>query len=239
MRLAVLSDIHGNLDALQAVAADLRGHGVDAVINLGDSLSGPLLPRETAQFLMAQDWIHLAGNHERQILQLTSSSSQSDIYAHRQLGAAELAWLATLAPTRWLGSDVFLCHGAPTSDSVSLLEDGDRPATAVRIAEHLGELDAALILCGHSHVPRSVRSRGRLIVNPGSVGQPAYADDHPRPHVIETGSPDARYALLEQRAGTWRSSLISVPYPPKPMAALATARRRPDWARALLTGYVS
>lgn len=239
MRLAVVSDIHGNLDALEAVAADIRSRGADAVVNLGDSLSGPLLPRETAQFLMAQDWIHLAGNHERQILQLTASSSESDIYAHRQLGDAELAWLATLRPTCWLGSDVFLCHGSPTSDTTCLLENAERSASAAQIAERLGEIDAALVLCGHSHVARSVRSRGRLVVNPGSVGQPAYADDHPYQHVIESGSPDARYALVEQRAGTWQSSLISVPYAPEPMAVLAAARGRPDCARALLTGYVS
>jgi len=68
MRLAVLSDIHGNLPALEAVTRDFVRRGVDTVINLGDSLSGPLQPRETADFLLAQDWIHLAGNHERQVL---------------------------------------------------------------------------------------------------------------------------------------------------------------------------
>lgn len=65
MRIAVVSDIHGNLDALEAVMADLRGRAIDRVVNLGDSLAGPLLPKETAQFFMArQDWIHLAGNHD-------------------------------------------------------------------------------------------------------------------------------------------------------------------------------
>ena len=68
MRLAVLSDIHGNLPALKVVLADLNARGADMVVNLGDSLSGPLLPRETAEFLMAQPWVHIAGNHERQLL---------------------------------------------------------------------------------------------------------------------------------------------------------------------------
>ncbi|MBA4263191.1 MAG: YfcE family phosphodiesterase, partial [Comamonadaceae bacterium] len=53
MRIAFVSDIHGNLPALQAVLAHIARHGVDRIINLGDSLSGPLLPEETAQFLMA------------------------------------------------------------------------------------------------------------------------------------------------------------------------------------------
>ena len=68
MRIAFISDIHGNLPALEAVKKDILQRGVDQIVNLGDSLSGPLLPRETAQFIMAEGWYSLAGNHERQIL---------------------------------------------------------------------------------------------------------------------------------------------------------------------------
>ena len=82
MRIALVSDIHGNLPALEAVAADIKRRGADIVVNIGDSLSGPLLPLETAQFLMAQDWVHLAGNHERQILTLHAGSGASDTFAH-------------------------------------------------------------------------------------------------------------------------------------------------------------
>lgn len=239
MRLAVVSDIHGNLAALEAVAADIRSHGVDCVINLGDSLSGPLLPRQTAQFLMSANWLHVAGNHDRQILELGPNSAESDRFAHDELGADELRWLATLPSTREAAPDVLACHGTPRSDVTCLLEDGERPASAATISGHLANTRAAVILCGHSHVPRSVRSLGSLVVNPGSVGQPAYADDLPYPHVIESGSPDARYALLEHRAGSWRASLISVPYASEEMASLAASRGHPDWAAALRTGYVS
>ena len=68
MKIAFISDIHGNLPALEAVKKDILQRGVDQIVNLGDSLSGPLLPRETAQFIMAEGWYSLAGNHERQIL---------------------------------------------------------------------------------------------------------------------------------------------------------------------------
>jgi predicted phosphodiesterase len=83
MRVALIADIHGNLSALEAVVADIRRRGADQIVNLGDSVSGPLLPRETAQYLMDTDWICLAGNHERQILTLGSDRrGASDEYAH-------------------------------------------------------------------------------------------------------------------------------------------------------------
>jgi predicted phosphodiesterase len=105
-----------------------------------------------------------------------------------------------------------------------------------RIPEHI-----SLLACGHSHVPRTVRCRfNLLIINPGSVGLPAYDDDHPFPfsnfHRIESGSPDARYAVVEKRDKQWSCELISVPYDHESMALLAEQRQRPDWAHALRTG---
>ena len=69
MPIAVISDIHGNLPALQAVASDLRSRGVRKVLNLGDHLSGPLWPRETLAFLRRMDWTHIRGNHDRNLVE--------------------------------------------------------------------------------------------------------------------------------------------------------------------------
>jgi predicted phosphodiesterase len=138
-----------------------------------------------------------------------------------------------------IDGDILLCHGTPTSDLIPLLEQEDRLASPSQIASRLGETEAALILCGHSHVPRSVRSGGRLIVNPGSVGLPAYAEDRPFPYAIQTGSPDARYAIVERRSGVWSANLISVPYAADRAVAAARARGRTDWATALATGYAA
>ena len=242
MRIAIVSDIHGNLPALEAVVEDIERRGVDAIVNLGDSLSGPLMPLETARFLMAQDWVQLAGNHERQLLTVPADKrGASDAFAHARLGAKEFAWIASLKHTHRFSADVMFCHGTPASDLEYFLEtvepDDFRAATQAEIDARLGDVDAALVACGHTHVPRVVRaSSGRLIVNPGSVGLPAYDDIHPYPHAVETGSPHARYALVERAADGWSFEFLQIEYDWESAATRAETNGRPDWAQALRTG---
>jgi hypothetical protein len=76
------------------------------------------------------------------------------------------------------------------------------------------------------------------IVNPGSVGLQAFDDDLPMPHCVETGSPHARYALLEGRGdGRWTVTFRLVEYDWSAAAAAAEAAGRSDWAHALATGF--
>ncbi len=242
MRLALVSDIHGNLAALEAVAADIRRRGADAVVNLGDNLSGPLLPLETAHFLMASGWLSLAGNHERQLLAWRPGhGDEADGYARSQLGVPELDWLRSLRPRHQLTEDIPLCHGTPDSDCTYFLEANHQGvlslARAEDIAGRLGDVVSDVVACGHTHVPRSVRlATGQLIVNPGSVGLQAFSDEQSGFHIMETGSPDARYAIIEKTASGWLVEHRYVPYDHESMAALATLRGRPDWEVALLWG---
>lgn len=263
MRLALVSDIHGNLAALEAVIQDIARRQVQQVVNLGDTLSGPLLPRETAQRVSTLPWLHVAGNHERQVLTLPlARQNASDTFTSQQLTHTDKAWLAShtdpcdprlhrgeMWPER-LGPDVALCHGSPRSDIEYLLETPVGEVALLATADEIEErLDGRipphinLLACGHTHVPRSIRTAsGLLIVNPGSVGLPAYDDDHTTPksscHRIETGSPDARYAVVEKHERRWTCDLISVPYDHEAMASVADQNGRPDWAHALRTGYM-
>lgn len=241
MRIGVLSDIHGNLFALRAVVEDLKRRQVTRVINLGDSLSGPLLPRETGEYLREQPWLHLGGNHERQILEKRSSSSyDSDVYARERLTPELLSWLQALRPAAEPEPGILCCHGTPESDLEYLLETvtpaGIRLASAGEIEERLAGNRQPLVLCGHSHIPRVVRHGPSLIVNPGSVGLQAYAAKGPPPYIVETGSVDARYALVERINEGFRAELISVPYPHRAAVALAESAFVPEWAHALRSG---
>jgi len=242
VRFAAIADVHGNLPALDAVLADAARRGVAHVVNLGDCVSGPLFPRETADRLIPLDLPTIRGNHERQLLTLDRARmGAADAHAAAALGPAHDAWMAALPATRRVFDDVLLVHGTPDSDLEYLLHtvtaDGLREATDDEVAERAGSTDAALVLCGHSHLPRAVRlAGGRLVVNPGSVGLQAFADDHRFPHRAETGSPHARYAILERRDGRWSAEQVEVAYDWARAAAAAEARGRDEWARALRTG---
>ena len=262
MKIAIVSDVYSNLPALQAVVADFTRRGVDDVVCLGNTVSGPMLPLQTAHFMMKQGWMQIAGNHDPQVLgNQTPERSKSDKYAAPLLDDPSRHWLGSLIkgtdarlhqglmwPQR-LGTDVAMCHASPRADVEYLLETPDGPAlrlaTSEEIAERLGDHVPAhmrLLLCGHSHVPRIVRlERDLLVVNPGSVGLPAYDVSRPYPlstyHRVENGSPDARYAIAEKLDGRWQAELISVPYDHESMARLAARHGRPEWEQALRTGY--
>jgi putative phosphoesterase len=242
MRAAVISDIHGNLGALEAVLADIKARKADTIINLGDIVSGPLFPTECADRLIPLGLPTIRGNHERQLLTFaTKEMGPSDRYAASCLRSDHFTWIAQLPETIQLWDDVLLVHGTPESDVMYFLETvderGARPADMQEITARAAGIDAALILCGHTHMPRSVRlDDGRLIVNPGSVGMPAYEENRPYAHKMETGSPHARYAIVEKRNGKWTAELFAVLYDWEKAATAAEKRERPDWARALRTG---
>ena len=96
-----------------------------------------------------------------------------------------------------------------------------------------------VIVCGHTHIPRLVRlENGQMIVNPGSVGLPAYSVDAPTPLAMETYSPDASYAILEKTAAGWDVTFRRVPYNTTEAARAATEQERDDWAYQITTGRV-
>jgi predicted phosphodiesterase len=254
MRIAIVSDIHGNLPALEAVIAAIGRAGADVAVNLGDIASGPLWPRETVQRLMALGWPTIRGNHERQVLALPRERmSPADAFTADALGDDERAWLASLPATLDLGGGVWCCHGTPDDDLAYFLETvvpglgrdgcpGIRAATGAEVRRRLGARRDAVVLCGHTHTPRLARvvhdGGATLVVNPGSVGVPAYDDDHPHEHRVETGSPHARWALLERDAGGWSAMLCATAYDWEAAARRAEAHGRGDWADALRTGRV-
>jgi predicted phosphodiesterase len=228
----VIADIHGNAWALEAVISDAHRTGVSEFVDLGDVLYGPLAPRKTFELLMQIRLVaQVRGNQDRLILDGPETQ--------RSIGCATI-WVAShligWRPTT-MHQDWLLCHGSPSSDIIYLLEDVSPGFARVRseceIEKLLGNTQARGILCGHTHIQRMVRlTCCRTIVNPGSVGSPAFADDLPVPHVMESGSPHARYAIIEGSAVCF----VHVEYGWNDAAMKARELGREDWARGIATG---
>jgi diadenosine tetraphosphatase ApaH/serine/threonine PP2A family protein phosphatase len=246
MRFAAIADVHGNYLALEAVISDIRALGVMDIVNLGDMASGPLDARRTVDALMALDAVHVLGNHDRYLIDRPPEKMGSwDRPAHAQLDASHLDWLRSVPPTCVFRDQAFLCHATPANDEVYWLDmvhpDGTVAMSPHERIEKLAEgITQPLILCAHTHLARAVRLRdGRLIVNPGSVGSPGFRDVQPFPHVVEAGSADARYAILELAEGAWRATFRHVPYDHEAMAALARRNGQRELANAIGTGWLT
>jgi len=227
MRFAVLSDIHGNLPALEAVLADARQQDVDGYIVAGDFTGGPH-PQETFDLLRSLGCWMIRGNGEDYMLAYDAGTAPhawrvSDQWATLRWSVARLSretldHVAGLPEQRVLVLDgalpVRVVHGSPRRPSEFLYPDGDptalelyRRAELLPPSEKLPKLGVVLadvreqvVICAHSHIPWIQKAGGRLVVNAGAVSSP------------NNGDVGAQYALLEWREGGWVATLRSVPY---------------------------
>jgi diadenosine tetraphosphatase ApaH/serine/threonine PP2A family protein phosphatase len=182
VRVAALYDVHGNLPALEAVLAELeRGGGADEIVVGGDVLWGPL-QAECLELLRGVGATFVSGNCERDVMHPTSDV---DRWCHQQLGEADRSFVASWPAVaefdvEGLGSVVF-CHATPRDDEEILT----RITPDLSVAAALAGIDAAVVVCGHTHVQfdRRVPESPRL-VNAGSVG------------LAYEGVPGAFWALL-------------------------------------------
>jgi putative phosphoesterase len=239
MRIAVISDVHGNLAALEASLRDLGARAPDLIVNLGDCVTSPLWPRETLDLLDTLSLPTVRGNHDRWVAQPADApSSPSVSFARSALTERQRASLGELPASLAVADGVLAVHGTPGSDTEYLLEDAVdgrlSPVTAAVLADRLGDTAAELVLCGHSHHQHlAADNAGRLVLNPGSVGCPRYADNDDR-LANEAGSPHARYAIATRRASRWAVEMIALAYDWQAVAARAERNGRPDWARGFL-----
>lgn len=242
MRIAVIADVHGNAPALEAVLADLSTRTVDQIVHLGDAFNGPIDPAAVAILLRSRPMVHVRGNGERMVLSDNPQQrTRSALYARERLRPDDLEWIESW-PLVFSTREFFACHASPESDVDYLLEElvvgGVRLRKREDIALWLGAIQAPLVLSAHTHAPRFVRvSNEQAVLNPGSVGLPAYADQLPIPHIMEVGSPEARYAIAEIHGTTVTVSHFCIPYDHNKAALFAERAGFHEWAIALRTGY--
>ena len=178
MRIGVISDIHGNLTALQAVLKDLEERRVDEIICLGDIVTLGPLPKETFALLQESGCSFIKGNHEGALLD-PENSEEFEITSHlipdlywcrEQLSLPDLkkieAFPATLTRTLPNGVRVLFFHGSPHSPT-HLIQAHTAPA---QLEAYIGGFEADVFVGGHSHIQMYRRHGDKLILNSGSVG---------------------------------------------------------------------
>ena len=182
MTIAIISDIHGNLPALEAVLDDIRSTRVDEIIIGGDVLPGPM-PRESLAKLFDLDIPTrlLMGNGDRETLAQRNGIESSAIpaafretirWVAAQLSADDArmisAWPTTLrADVDALGSVLF-CHATPRNDT----DIFTRLTPDARVAPAFAAVDAEIVVCGHTHMQFDRHVGSLRVVNAGSVGMP-------------------------------------------------------------------
>ncbi len=171
-RVAVLSDIHGNLPALAAALADVEREDVDAIVVPGDTISGPW-PVETFDLLTRLAPRVVMGNADRLVLDRGEQYGPLAVWCADRLGDERLAVAAGWPLTLELEVDglgrVLVCHSTPASPDPIYT----RITPEDELAELFGAVGADVLLCGHTHGQYDRRlESGLRIVNPGSVGLP-------------------------------------------------------------------
>lgn len=218
MRDAVLFDIHGNLDALEAVLADADAAGCERLLVGGDlAYMGPD-PAEVVERLVAEGdrVIAVRGNTDRMIV-----GGDDDIarWAADRLGRDGVATLAALPVQRHLPQHgALLVHATPRSDEERLLPD--TPADLVEAA--LVDADVATVLTGHVHLQYRRPLTALEVVNPGSVGIPFDGDPRAAWAIIEDGRVELRRTAYD-RSGVLARLEAATSHP---AAAIAIRRLR-------------
>lgn len=215
MRLGLLGDIHGNAAALGAALAGVRREAVDYLVLTGDYVGYYYNPAQVLALLEPWPRTMVRGNHEdmlaRAMLDPSSVEECNRKYGHglevalRELSPAQLKDLTTL-PERTLlevdGLRILVAHGSPWNPDAYLYPDA--PPSSL---EGFAEIDADIVVLGHTHYPMDRLVHGRTILNPGSVGQQ------------RDRRPGAAWALLDTRDRS--CSFFREPYDAAPVGDAA------------------
>ena len=240
--VAIISDIHGNSWALEKVLEDIKNRDIKTILNLGDSLYGPLDPKGTFELISNNNIISICGNQDRVILENLEYKSNSLTleFVKSQLNSNITDWLISLPFDLNFGNAIYCCHASPACDSTYLLEEINSQQVGIKdnleISLLVREINQKIIACGHSHIPRIVETSNKIIINPGSVGLPAYDDDYPAPHKMESFSSHAKYSIVANMHDLPSIDLVSIPYDWESAAISAEKNKRNDWASWIRKG---
>jgi predicted phosphodiesterase len=224
MRVAILSDIHGNFVALKAVLSDLQRRRIDQILCLGDLAATGPQPCEVIEFIQPMNWPCVMGNSDESLadnvpgelgeVQMPEEDNRRllelDEWTRKQLRQSHRNYLSTFKPTVMFSpknGPSFLCyHGSPRSNHEGIFAKTPDDEVTKYLEGYCAEVFAG----GHTHMQMFRRFRSSMIVNPGSVGLPF--DVHPHWAGRVRNPARAEYAIVSFAGKSFSLELLSVPY---------------------------
>ena len=181
MRIAVISDVHGNLVSLETVLRVLDSEEIDTIVCLGDIAATGPQPREAVERFRSRKIPVVMGNADAWLINPSLESEgdenaqriiELNLWCRKQLTSTELEYISSFPPALEvsLGYDVKMlcCHGSPQSNMDRILATTEIP----NLQTMLSGVTAEIVACGHTHIQMLRRYLNQVIINPGSVGMP-------------------------------------------------------------------
>jgi putative phosphoesterase len=203
MRIGLISDIHGNDVALETILADMDGRAVDSIVCLGDTATIGPQPREVMARVKALGCPCIMGNHDSALLdpnriseyQIAPNLSQTIEWCIQQISHDDLEFLRASKPSLESSVEdhktILYFHGSPSSNIDQVLAT----TPSEEIDKFLAGYEADIFVGGHTHIQMLRQHKGKLIVNPGSVGSAFLTAFQPGTSPILL--PWAEYAIIE------------------------------------------
>ena len=237
MRIALVSDIHGNWVAFEAVLRDIEKQRIDSLVCLGDLATLGPQPLPVIAKLKSLDCPCVLGNHDAALFdadnahkfQIAPSLVPTVQWTAQQLTAQDFDFLRSFQPTIEIAlapdTNLLCFHGSPQSYTDMILATTPADELDRMLEPHSAQIFAG----GHTHVQMLRQSKGRLVINAGSVGSPFRQSFVPntQPELL----PWAEYAILESSDGITSVDLRRIPFDIKAFCRIAAASTLPlrDW----------
>ena len=190
MKIAVISDIHGNIYALMKVLEDIDNEGVDTIVCLGDLVGYGPHPNEVIAMIRRRNILCIKGNYDASVvdngftyIRDNNINSFALPWAVNELRASNRYFLASLPSTITLNfynnKSITFVHGSPRAINEYMIDDENL------LTEIMNDFNGDVLVCAHTHIPFIKSFGNKLLINDGSVGKP------------KIGRPNCTYALIE------------------------------------------
>ena len=222
MKLALISDIHANLPALQAVLDDAEGR-VDKWLCLGDIVGYYSDPNAVCELLRGLHCVCIRGNHDAYVVgDLEPNPARALQYrtewTRHELSRENLEWLAGLPVERRIGQSVVIRHASPWDEETYLYPD-----KAHRYTSEFSGIPTLIV--GHTHYPMDLTVGATRIINPGSVGQPRDGDARASYAILDTAPMELEFRRVAYDVVGYQALLLTQGWDERMTRALTKTRR--------------